>query len=110
MVPPDHWTEEAGERIEVVKKDVNEGIDISIARRSAPVEVLSVGQRTRRALQRAGISTVAEIVLPGKPKLGAARRVGSLTTGRIFEASGAGKKRRPGNQRTAATSVPPTGL
>ena len=75
-----------GERIEVVKTNVNPNIDISIAKLSAPVEMLSVGKRTCRALQRAGIYTVAEIILTGKPKLGSAKHMGTLTTSRVFEA------------------------
>ena len=69
---------------------MNQRIELSISvplgKLSAPVEVLTLGKRTQRALQRASIYTVAEIVLSGKPNLSAVKGVGSLTANRVFEA------------------------
>ena len=66
---------------------MNQGIDISIPKLSAPVELLDINRRACQALRRAGIYTVAEIVLAGIPKLSAVKNVGHLTTSRIFRAA-----------------------
>jgi len=67
---------------------MNQSIELSIPFRklTAPVEVLNLERRMCRALQRAGMRTVAEVVLMGKPKLRAVKRVGPVTTRLVFEA------------------------
>jgi hypothetical protein len=65
---------------------MNQGIDISIPKLSAPVEVLDINRRTCCTLRRASIYTVAEIVLAGNAKLSAVKNIGPLTTSRIFRA------------------------
>jgi DNA-directed RNA polymerase alpha subunit len=62
------------------------GIDVSIAKLCAPVEVLKIDRRACRILQRAHVYTVAEVLLRGKPTLCSFKQLGSLTVDRIWQA------------------------
>ena len=66
---------------------MNQGIELSIPKLSAPVEVLDLNRRASSALRRASIYTVAEIVLAGKLKLSSMKNIGPFTTGCIFRAA-----------------------
>jgi hypothetical protein len=67
---------------------VNQGIELSIVfeKLSAPVDVLGLNRQAYNALRRAGIDTVAEVLLAGKAGLRSLKNVGSLTTSHILEA------------------------
>jgi hypothetical protein len=65
---------------------VNANIDISLAKLSAPVEVLRLDRRACQTLRRARVYTVAEIVLRGKHKLFSIRNLGAQTAYRIWHA------------------------
>jgi hypothetical protein len=54
---------------------------------SDPVDTLDIGRKACRALQRAGITTVAEILLAGKPKLNSIKNVGPNTVADIWRAA-----------------------
>jgi hypothetical protein len=68
-------------------RTVNQSIDLSIAKLSSPVEVLDINRRAYRALQRASIYTVAELVLIGRHSLETVKQIGILTAGRILAAA-----------------------
>jgi hypothetical protein len=65
---------------------MNRSTNISIERLSAPVEMLDLDMRACRGLRRAGIHTVAEVLLAGRQRLTSARNIASRTADRIFEA------------------------
>jgi hypothetical protein len=60
--------------------------NISIERLSAPVEALEIDIRACRALQRAGLRTVAEILVAGRHTLTSAKRISRRRADRILEA------------------------
>jgi len=55
---------------------MDQSIYISIQKLSTPVEELGLGKRIYRWLRRAGLYTVADILLTGKPSLHLARNIG----------------------------------
>ncbi len=62
-------------------------VDTYFRKLSTPVNVLDISPKACRSLQRAGISTVAEIVLAGRPKIDSIRHVGSITVDEIWRAA-----------------------
>jgi hypothetical protein len=95
-------------------------ISISFEKLSAPVEVLSIDRRACRALSRANVYTVAEILLRGKPKLGSLKGIGSLTADRVWAATAeylgflkdapAGKTASPGGSHSNIWEAPVSAL
>jgi hypothetical protein len=65
---------------------MNQGIDISIEKLSAPVEMLNINRRACHLLRRASLYTVAEVLLAGKSKPRSAKHIGALTWWHIFGA------------------------
>lgn len=65
-------------------KDMSQIIDTYFRKLSTPVDTLDISTRACRGLQRAGITTVAEIVLAGKPKIDSIRMIGSQTVDEIW--------------------------
>jgi hypothetical protein len=82
-------------------------IDVSIAKLSAPVEALNIDRRACRALQRAHVYTVAELLLRGKPKPGSIKNMGPLTANCIWQAVATYLKLSEG--QLAGEAAPPTG-
>src|SRR3990172_3625433 len=69
-----------------MEKDMNQGMDFSIEKLSAPVEALDLDMRSCRLLRHASIYTVAEIIIAGKRNILSAKNTGPLAASRIFRA------------------------
>src|SRR3989304_5508072 len=69
-----------------MEKDMNQGVDFSIEKLSAPIEALDLDMRSCHLLRHASIYTVAEIIIAGKRNILSAKNTGPLAASRIFRA------------------------
>jgi hypothetical protein len=79
-------TGEKRNEIEVVLNDMIQDINIYFQKLSDPLVKLDISPRACRALRRAGITTVADVVLAGRQKLDSIRQVGSITVDEVWGA------------------------